>query len=122
MDGRASVHEEWLEGFVRDDGAFEGMGLAAEFSAEAGAEAVLLAGELAGKAALIGSEKTAAPFCIEIATAVAIFEVICGAQHIMAKEVEGEAVGYGGAEGFHEIKGEGGASVGGRVEESEERV
>jgi hypothetical protein len=37
----------------------------------------------------------------------------------VAEEVEGEAVGHGGAEGLDEIEGEGGAAVRGFVEEAE---
>lgn len=102
------------------DGVAEGEDLVLEFAADGGAGVGVGVGVFAFHAAFVGDEEAALAFEVEVAAAVvAGLEVLGGVEGAVGEEVEGEGVGYRGAEGFDEVEGEGGAVVLGLVVEAE---
>ena len=113
------VHDEGLEGSLAEEEAFEGVELAADLVAEGGALAGEIGGEGSIHAAFVGGEKAATALQVQVDAALAGLEVIFGVEGAVVEQVEGKAVGDGGAEGLDEVKGEGRAAGLGFVEVAE---
>ena len=114
-----SIHDERFEGALGEEEAFQGVELAADLVAQGGAFAGEVGGEGPVHAAFVGGVVAAATFVIEVDAALAGFEVIRGMDGAVVKQIKGESVGDGGAEGLDEVEGEGGAAGLGFVEVAE---
>ena len=92
-----------------------------ELLAEGGAVTGSLGHELALHAFFILKDEFVASGLVEVDAAFVGFEVGF-VEHFVGEEIEGERLAKDGAEGFHEIEGEGPAAVFGGVEESESGI
>lgn len=120
--GSGSVHNKRFESALLKEEAFEGVKLAADFVAEGGA----LTGEVGGEGAIhppfVTGVKAAPTLLVKVDAALAWFEVGLGLKSAVVEEIEGEAIGDGGAKRLDEVEGEGRAAGLGFVQVAERGI